>query len=138
MGAGADARLGRQLRGKIVAAHQAPGQIFVRHRHRDGEAPLGPQPTLARPDRPRWWRRRGESSHRRPAQAFTSASLADMADEKSIPLRVAFYARVSTLGKGQDTEVQLRDLREHVSRRGWQLSGEYVDAGISGAKERRP
>ena len=61
-----------------------------------------------------------------------------MADEKSIPLRVASYAWVSTRGKGQDTEVQLRDLREHVSRRGWQLSGEYVDAGISGPKERRP
>jgi DNA invertase Pin-like site-specific DNA recombinase len=63
---------------------------------------------------------------------------ADMADGKSTPLRVAVYARVSTLGKGQDTEVQLRELREYVSRRGWQLSGEYVDVGISGAKERRP
>jgi DNA invertase Pin-like site-specific DNA recombinase len=61
-----------------------------------------------------------------------------MADGKSTPLRVAVYARVSTLGKGQDTEVQLRDLREYVSRRGWQPAGEYVDVGISGAKERRP
>src|SRR6516164_8138213 len=61
-----------------------------------------------------------------------------MADAKSTPLRVAVYARVSTLGKGQDTEVQLRDMREYVSRRGWQLAGEYVDVGISGAKERRP
>ena len=61
-----------------------------------------------------------------------------MADGKSTPLRVAVYARVSTLGKGQDTEVQLRDMREYVSRRGWQLAGEYVDVGISGAKERRP
>jgi len=61
-----------------------------------------------------------------------------MADGKSTPLRVAVYARVSTLGKGQDTEVQLRELREYVSRRGWQLAGEYVDVGISGAKERRP
>jgi DNA invertase Pin-like site-specific DNA recombinase len=63
---------------------------------------------------------------------------ADMADGKSTPLRVAVYARVSTLGKGQDTEVQLRDLREYIARRGWQLAGEYVDVGISGAKERRP
>ena len=63
---------------------------------------------------------------------------ADIADGKSTPLRVAVYARVSTLGKGQDTEVQLRELREYASRRGWQLSGEYVDVGISGAKERRP
>jgi len=61
-----------------------------------------------------------------------------MADGKSTPLRVAIYARVSTLGKGQDTEVQLRELREYVSRRGWQLAGSYVDVGISGAKERRP
>jgi DNA invertase Pin-like site-specific DNA recombinase len=61
-----------------------------------------------------------------------------MADGKSTPLRAAVYARVSTLGKGQDTEVQLRDLREYVSRRGWRLAGEYVDVGISGAKERRP
>jgi len=61
-----------------------------------------------------------------------------MADAKSTPLRVAVYARVSTLGKGQDTEVQLRELREYVSRRGWQPVGEYVDVGISGAKERRP
>jgi len=55
-----------------------------------------------------------------------------------VALRVAVYARASTFGKGQDTEVQLRELREYASRRGWQLSGEYVDVGISGAKERRP
>jgi DNA invertase Pin-like site-specific DNA recombinase len=34
--------------------------------------------------------------------------------------------------------MQLRELREHVSRRGWALAGEYVDLGISGAKDRRP
>src|SRR6516162_5967187 len=61
-----------------------------------------------------------------------------MADGKSTPLRVAVYARVSTLGKGQDTEVQLRELREYVSRRSWQLAGEYVDVGISGTREKRP
>src|SRR5215471_7319097 len=61
-----------------------------------------------------------------------------MADGESTPLRTAVYARVSTLGKGQDTEVQLRELREYMSRRGWQLAGECVDVGISGAKERRP
>ena len=52
--------------------------------------------------------------------------------------QVAIYARVSTQGKGQDTEVQLRELREFVERRGWQAVGEFVDEGISGAKERRP
>jgi len=61
-----------------------------------------------------------------------------MADGKSTPLRAAVYARVSTLGKGQDTEVQLRELREYVSRRSWHLAGEYVDVGISGTREKRP
>ena len=35
-------------------------------------------------------------------------------------------------------EMQLRELREHCERRGWTVAGEYVDAGISGAKDRRP
>ncbi len=52
-------------------------------------------------------------------------------------LRTALYARVST-NNGQDPEVHLRELREYVSRRGWKLAGEYVDVGISGAKEKRP
>jgi DNA invertase Pin-like site-specific DNA recombinase len=34
--------------------------------------------------------------------------------------------------------MQLRELREYCQRRGWQLAGEYVDAGISGAKDSRP
>jgi DNA invertase Pin-like site-specific DNA recombinase len=34
--------------------------------------------------------------------------------------------------------MQLRELREYCDRRGWQLAGEYVDAGISGAKDSRP
>ncbi len=53
-------------------------------------------------------------------------------------MRTALYARVSTSNNGQDPEVQLRELREYVSRRGWKLAGEYVDVGISGAKEKRP
>ncbi len=61
-----------------------------------------------------------------------------MAGANSTPLRVAVYARVSTLGKGQDTEVQLRELRQFAQARGWQIAGEYVDEGISGAKEKRP
>jgi DNA invertase Pin-like site-specific DNA recombinase len=48
------------------------------------------------------------------------------------------YSRVSTLNHGQDPEVQSREIREYCQRRGWPLVGEYVDAGISGAKERRP
>ena len=52
--------------------------------------------------------------------------------------RAVLYSRVSTLNHGQDPEVQSREIREYCQRRGWPLVGEYVDAGISGAKERRP
>src|ERR1700694_961275 len=52
-------------------------------------------------------------------------------------MRVAIYARVST-NNGQDPAMQTRELREYIERRGWQLAGEYVDAGISGTKEKRP
>jgi DNA invertase Pin-like site-specific DNA recombinase len=47
------------------------------------------------------------------------------------------YARVSTLN-GQHPEVQLAELREYATRRGWTVSGEYVDQGVSGSKESRP
>ena len=51
--------------------------------------------------------------------------------------RVALYARVSTLN-GQDPEMQLSELREYASRRGWTVTTEYVDQGVSGSKESRP
>jgi DNA invertase Pin-like site-specific DNA recombinase len=51
---------------------------------------------------------------------------------------VALYARVSTAGCGQDPEMQLRELREYVHRRGWEIVGDYVDVGISGSKDYRP
>src|SRR5437870_1398603 len=51
-------------------------------------------------------------------------------------LRVAFYARVSTLDQTPDN--QLRDLREYARARGWSSVTEYVDHGVSGTKERRP
>jgi DNA invertase Pin-like site-specific DNA recombinase len=52
--------------------------------------------------------------------------------------RVALYARVST--DGQSTENQVMELREAARRNGWEIVGEYVDKGISGAKgrEHRP
>jgi DNA invertase Pin-like site-specific DNA recombinase len=53
-------------------------------------------------------------------------------------MRVAIYARVSTVNNGQSPEMQLRELREYCDRRGWTIAGEYVDAGISGAKDSRP
>jgi DNA invertase Pin-like site-specific DNA recombinase len=52
-------------------------------------------------------------------------------------MRAAIYARVST-NNGQDPAMQTRELREYCERRGWEIAGEYVDAGISGSKERRP
>jgi len=51
--------------------------------------------------------------------------------------RAVLYSRVSTTN-GQDPEMQSREIREYCLRRGWALVGEYVDVGISGAKERRP
>ncbi|HZW05338.1 MAG TPA: recombinase family protein [Candidatus Nitrosotalea sp.] len=51
-------------------------------------------------------------------------------------MKTAIYARVSTTD--QNCEVQLRELREYVSRRGWAVACEYVDSGFSGAKASRP
>ena len=34
--------------------------------------------------------------------------------------------------------MQPRELREFVERRSWQITGEYVDRGVSGSKDRRP
>jgi DNA invertase Pin-like site-specific DNA recombinase len=53
------------------------------------------------------------------------------------PKTAALYARISTLDKGQDPMVQLAPMREHAARQGWVVV-EYVDRGISGAKESRP
>lgn len=51
---------------------------------------------------------------------------------------VALYARVSTLDKGQDPEMQLRELRAHAQTQGWTVYSEYIDKGISGSKDSRP
>jgi DNA invertase Pin-like site-specific DNA recombinase len=50
---------------------------------------------------------------------------------------VALYARVSTFN-GQDPEMQLSELREYAVRSGWEIAAEYVDVGVSGAKDSRP
>lgn len=52
-------------------------------------------------------------------------------------MRTALDARVSTHA-GQDPTVQLRELREYCQRRSWDVSAEFTDIGVSGAKERRP
>lgn len=51
---------------------------------------------------------------------------------------VGLYARVSTLDKGQDPELQLRELRIYASTQKLTVFEEYVDHGISGAKDSRP
>lgn len=53
-------------------------------------------------------------------------------------VRAALYARVSTANSGQDSSMQTRELREYCERRGWKSAGEYVDEGVSGAKDSRP
>lgn len=50
-------------------------------------------------------------------------------------MNVGIYARVSTVE--QTSENQLLELRRYVSARGWTAT-EYVDHGVSGAKDRRP
>jgi DNA invertase Pin-like site-specific DNA recombinase len=50
-------------------------------------------------------------------------------------LKVAVYARVSTID--QEPENQLGELRRYCQARGWTAT-EYVDHGVSGAKDRRP
>lgn len=53
-------------------------------------------------------------------------------------MKVALYARVSKLHSHQDPEVQLRDLRAWCTQHRHTIVSEYVDRGISGAKEKRP
>src|SRR5438093_8601780 len=50
-------------------------------------------------------------------------------------MRAAIYARVSTFD--QEPEDQLQELRRYVEARTW-TAVEYVDRGVSGAKDRRP
>lgn len=53
------------------------------------------------------------------------------------PMRVAIYCRVSS--GSQNPDMQIRELRDYCNRRGWTgACAEYVDVGISGAKDRRP
>ena len=50
--------------------------------------------------------------------------------------RAAIYARVSTAD--QHLETQLYDLRKLASQKGFEVTREYCDRGISGSKARRP
>src|SRR3984957_8322659 len=51
-------------------------------------------------------------------------------------MKAAIYGRVSTTA--QDTNLQMREVRQFVQRRGWQIAEEYIDKGISGSREKRP
>jgi DNA invertase Pin-like site-specific DNA recombinase len=52
--------------------------------------------------------------------------------------KVAIYARVSTTNHGQDVGLQTRELRQFAEARGWTVAGEYIEEGVSGAKDSRP
>lgn len=53
-----------------------------------------------------------------------------------MPKRVALYARVST--REQRVDPQLDALRAYATARGLEIAGEFVDHGVSGARDRRP
>jgi DNA invertase Pin-like site-specific DNA recombinase len=59
-----------------------------------------------------------------------------MQEQSSQKKRAAIYARVSTI-PNQSPQMQLDVLREFSARCGYDVVGEYVDHGVSGAKERR-
>jgi DNA invertase Pin-like site-specific DNA recombinase len=73
------------------------------------------------------WNRRETEWRRKPRSIAT--------DGKGEQLIVGLYATVSTTD--QNTENQLLELRRYVAARGW-TGIEYVDHGVSGAKDRRP
>jgi DNA invertase Pin-like site-specific DNA recombinase len=55
----------------------------------------------------------------------------------AITQRVALYARVSTLDKGQDPETQLIQLREYAQRRNFEIMGEFIDYASGTSEERK-
>src|SRR5712664_3729819 len=70
-------------------------------------------------------------------ETSTQAPFPQVVRGADLDRRAVLYSRVRTTN-GQDPEMQSREIREYCQRRGWPLVGEYVDIGISGAKERRP
>src|SRR5437763_11223758 len=52
--------------------------------------------------------------------------------------RVAIYARVSTEGRGQDTDNQLAQLRAWCSAAGHEIACEYVDHASGKSADKRP
>jgi DNA invertase Pin-like site-specific DNA recombinase len=76
----------------------------------------------------------GEEGDQRQACAVGEPSVTSVFREV-FPMKVAVYARVSTADQTCDN--QLLELRRYVEARGW-TAVEYVDHGVSGAKDRRP
>jgi DNA invertase Pin-like site-specific DNA recombinase len=73
----------------------------------------------------------------RPANFEFRSLLPPPSTQLEVSMKVALYARVSTVGT-QSPEMQLRELREYADRRGWQVVEEFVDHGVSGSRESRP
>jgi len=80
----------------------------------------------------------GRGYCQRPQGEGCAASRPQAEGCEAMTARLAIYARVSTVNHGQDVNVQLRELRQFAEARGWQIAGEYVDAGVSGSKDSRP
>lgn len=57
--------------------------------------------------------------------------------DTNLKIKAAAYSRVSTL-LGQDPENQLIPIRQMAISRNIEIIHEYIDRGISGAKDRRP
>lgn len=53
-------------------------------------------------------------------------------------MKIAIYARVSTLDQAEAINIQLTELREYASRRGATIVQEFTDVGVSGTKQKRP
>lgn len=51
-------------------------------------------------------------------------------------MKCALYSRCSTAD--QTVDMQVDELKAYCQRRGFEIAGEYIDAGISGTKESRP
>ena len=51
-------------------------------------------------------------------------------------MKCAIYCRVSTAE--QNTQMQVQELRDYCKRRDWEITDEFIDAGVSGSKESRP
>src|SRR5215471_1352417 len=77
-------------------------------------------------------------AEQRPRLPHASGSRTNGSVRLCVATRVAIYARVSTINHGQDVGLQTRELRQFGEARGWQVAGEYVDQGVSGAKDSRP